>query len=73
MKTFRSVIDLWPTYAALAEKLEVSPAAVKQMRRRSSIPAAYWNKLVRGAHEEGISGLSTDVLANLAERRGTGK
>lgn len=68
--TFKTIIDLWPTYDELAIVLGVGPDAVKQMRYRNSIPARYWVLIVEAAAEEGFGLISYEKLALLAfERR----
>jgi hypothetical protein len=68
--TFKTIIDLWPTYEELAIVIGVGADAVKQMRYRNSIPARYWVLIVEAAAEEGFGLISYEQLALLAfERR----
>lgn len=67
--TFKTFIDLWPTYDELAIALGVTPHAVKQMRYRNSIPARYWVLLVEATADEGYGFISYEKLAFLAFER----
>ena len=39
------------------------------MKRRGSIPAAYWPRLIGAAADGGIEGVTYEVLAELAAKR----
>lgn len=67
--TFRTLIDLWPTYEELAIALGVSAHAVKQMRYRNNIPARYWVLLVEATADEGYGMISYEKLALMAFER----
>lgn len=64
---FRKIIDFWPTYVSLAEKLGTSPSNIKQMRMRNRIPAQYWPRLVSAAQEIGYE-IDFESLARITER-----
>lgn len=66
-RNYRAVIDMWPTYASLASELDVTPDAVKQMRRRDRIPARHWLALIRSAQRNGYPEVTLEQLAKLAE------
>lgn len=66
IKDFKSVIDLWPSLAALAEDIVVEIEAVRKWRQRGSIPAEYWVPMVEAAKGREISGVSYERLAYLA-------
>ena len=70
MKNFRQIIDFWDTYAELALDIGATAAAVKQMRRRNSIPSRYWLALVACSKQRGLN-LSFGNLAELAAERGS--
>lgn len=66
-RNYRSIIDMWPTYASLASDLQVTPDAVKQMRRRDRIPARHWLALIKSAERNGFPEVTLHQLAKWAE------
>lgn len=66
IRTFRDVIDLWPSAAELALAIGTSAEAVKKWRQRNSIPAEWWMSIVKSA--PGGAHVTADVLASLASR-----
>ena len=67
--SFKTIIDLWPTYEELAIVMGVTSHAVKQMRHRNSIPARYWVLIVEAAADEGFGMISYEKLALMAFER----
>jgi hypothetical protein len=67
--TFRQYIDLFPTYADLAQQLGATEGAVKQMRNRDHVPARYWVALVNAVRRRGGPPITYELLAILAQRR----
>lgn len=67
MKTFPSIISLWPTISSLAEDLGVQYVTAQAMVRRQRIPPRYWNALVAGAQRRGFSGVTLSALADISE------
>ena len=63
------IIDRWPSISEFAKDAGVSYGTAKAMRRRGSIPSEYWPKLVSGADDRSIDGVSYEALAKIAEAR----
>lgn len=70
MESFSQLIGLWPSMSQLAADLAVPYGVVKQWRRRDSIPSEYWRALIAAAKQRGISGITADLLTELAARNG---
>lgn len=66
----RSIIDEWPSLSDFASDIGAAYGTAKAMRRRSSIPPAYWPAAVAAAEERGL-GVSYEVLAAGAAQRAT--
>lgn len=66
METFIDLIDAWPTLSAFADDIGVSYEAAKAWRRRNSVPAPYWGRLIECAAARGIPGVTADLLVGLA-------
>ncbi|OLP56799.1 hypothetical protein BJF92_12055 [Rhizobium rhizosphaerae] len=64
--THADIINGWPTIGDFASDIGVSYGAAKAMRRRGSIPSAYWVRAVDGAEKRGLDGVSYQRLAQLA-------
>ncbi|EXL08740.1 hypothetical protein [Aquamicrobium defluvii] len=67
--SFADIIKLWPTRAALAGDIRVSPQAITNMLKRGSIPSQYWSAMVEGASERGINGVTLNALAKAAAQK----
>ena len=63
--THSDIINLWPSLAAFAQDIGVPYVTAKAMRRRGSIPAPYWIRVVACARERGIANVNLDRLAQL--------
>jgi len=63
MKTFRDVIDRWPSLQAFADDLGVAYVTAQVMRHRNSISSRRWQRVVECAVVRGIEGVSYEVLA----------
>jgi hypothetical protein len=64
--THADLINLWPSLSAFAEDLGVQYVTAKAMRRRVSVPAGYWLRMIECAETRGIEGVTLDVLARAA-------
>lgn len=64
MKTFREVIDLWPSISAFAADIGVSYVTAQVMRHRNSIAAKHWRSVVESAEERGLD-VTYELLASL--------
>jgi len=74
MKCFRDVINAWPSLSDFGSDLGITRLLAQQWRRRDSIPAGYWPRLIEKAAERGIAGVAAEALMefakqNLARRR----
>ena len=66
-RTFRDVIELWPSKEALADEIGARGAAVSKWWQRDSIPAERWSAILATSNAR-RAGLSSDVLTELAAR-----
>ncbi len=62
------IIFLWPSLSDFAGDLDIAYGTAKAMRRRGSIPAPYWPRLVAKAAERDLEGVTLEVLAESAAR-----
>ncbi|MGV6875892.1 carph-isopro domain-containing protein [Pseudochelatococcus sp. B33] len=69
MKTFADIIDLFGGPARIARAIGVTTEHASIMKRRGSIPATYWQRVVSAAEQEGVNGITLDVLAAAAAFR----
>lgn len=69
--TYKSILTLFPSSAWLAERLSISAITVRAWGNRNSIPSANWNKIVKLAYDNGIKGVTLEVLASIASRSNT--
>lgn len=60
-----AIINLWPSLSAFAGDIGVPYVTAKAMRRRGSIPAPYWLRVVARAAERNIEGVTLERLAQL--------
>jgi DNA-binding transcriptional regulator YiaG len=63
-RTFRDVIDLWPSRDMLARDLNIPSATVRSWRVRNAIPEDVWNALITTSHRHGITGLNRGIMEN---------
>ena len=61
--THTAFINLWPSLAEFAGDISVSYGTAKAMRRRGSVPPAYWSMMVKKAKERRIAGVDEKTLA----------
>lgn len=61
--THSEIIRLWPSLSEFARDLGVAYGTAKAMRRRDSIPPAYWQALVGHARARRIEGVTFEALA----------
>lgn len=64
--THADLINLWPSLSVFAEDIDVPYVTAKAMRRRMSIPAGYWTRMVDAASRRRICGVTLDGLAKAA-------
>jgi hypothetical protein len=69
MNTFSSIIDTLGGGAVVARAIgEDNAGTVRQWKRRDSIPADRWPKIVQFADEQGKNSITYERLAKLAAR-----
>lgn len=71
MKTFRDIIALWGSYAALARDVNEPYVTVQQWHWRNSIPARVWPIVVKAAADRGYAQVTLEALAALSAERAT--
>jgi len=65
IKSFRDLIELWPTREALAAEIGAKSSAVSKWWQRDSVPAEWWAPIL--SSEVAIRArLRADVLIDLA-------
>lgn len=62
------LINRWPALSAFADDIGVPYVTAKAMRRRGSIPAAYWLRVVECARARNLDGVSLEILAEMAAK-----
>jgi hypothetical protein len=67
--SFEEIIEAWPSVHFLASDLDQGLPAVKQWKRRNSIPARHWNALIAAAEARGIVGIELSLLSKLLAER----
>lgn len=67
IRTFRDVIDLWPSKKDLASEIGVTLAVVTKWWQRYSIPAERWSAILSTSVARD-AGLTSDKLTELAAR-----
>jgi len=70
MKTFRDIIDLWPTIAALADDLGLKYDRVAQWAKRDSIPGPFFADVARAAKGRDIKVSVEDLVRAAALSQG---
>ena len=68
MQTFKEIIRLWPSCEALGADVGASGNTVRKWLFRDSVPGTHWASLVKSASERGITGVTVDLLAKIADR-----
>lgn len=63
LRTYREVIELWPSAAALARFLGSKPHTVAEWWRRDSVPESKFMGIVEAAQKCGFEGVSYALLA----------
>lgn len=69
MKTFREIIDLWPTKVALADDLGLKYDRVAQWYKRDSIRSTFFDQIVRAAKGRNLKVTYEDLSHAAALRR----
>jgi hypothetical protein len=61
MNSVREIIAIWPSATVLAVAIGTNPDAVRQWRKRRSIPHRYWTDIAREARKLGFKLCSDDI------------
>lgn len=64
--SFSDLISRWPTIVAFSGDLDVPYQTAAAMKRRGSIDAEYWPKVIEKAAERDIAGVTWEALAKMA-------
>lgn len=67
MNSFEQIINAWPSIGEFANDMGVNVETARGWRKRDSIPAKYWKRLLNKASQRNIS-ISADILVDLAAR-----
>jgi len=71
MKTVDDIFNAFNGPAEVARTIGKRTEHATAMRRRGSIPVAYWPSLVVGAKARGLSGITYDALVAVHAERAT--
>lgn len=64
------LFDCFGGASSVARLLGVGASTASEMKRRGSIPVHYWPRLIEGATERGICGVTHEALTTVhAEKR----
>lgn len=66
-KTFRAIIELWPTRESLSEEIGARASTVSKWWQRDTIPAEWWSSVLNTERAR-LAGLTAENLASLAAR-----
>lgn len=69
MKCFRDVINQWPSLNEFGADLGITRLLAQQWRRRDSIPAGYWPRLIEKAADRRIKRVTLENLAGMAAQK----
>ena len=69
MLNVRDIFDHWPSRAALADDIGVTPQAITNMIARNSIPSRYWQRIIAAAARRSISGVTFESLSLAIQER----
>lgn len=64
-KSFRDLIDMWPTKRLLALEMDVSPDTVRGWKARGAIPPHHWPRFVRHCAAYGLPCTQADLVIAL--------
>lgn len=65
INTISDLIDAFGGSTRFAAVIGKNPSTASEMKRRGSIPVEYWPKVIDGARDAGIHGISNDTLVQL--------
>lgn len=67
MRSFRDIVNLWPSITAFAEDVGKTATHARTMRRRNSIPFPYWDAVIAGAQRRGLPPVTEQELKAIAK------
>lgn len=73
MRSFREVLDRWPTRAAVAEDCGVPYVNAQMWAYRNSVPSEQFIKLCAGAQRRGFEGITLELLLSLEAAKSAGE
>lgn len=65
MKSFRDLMDRWPTIKDFASETGIDLAAAYSMYRRDSIRSTHWPEIIRAARKRGFKNVTDTKLIRL--------
>ncbi len=69
MNSFKDVMNLWPSFQALADDLSENLYAVRKWHSRNSIPSNKWLSLITAAKKRRFKAVTLELLAQLADAK----
>lgn len=69
-ETSTELLESFPHYSRLADRVGVCRSQINSWRDRNSIPSSRWLRLIAAAKAEKVKGVNLGLLAKLAEERG---
>lgn len=70
MRTFADVIRRWENTEVFAADVGVPGVTGRAWKNRNSIPPVHWPAVVGAADRRGLTGITRDLLARIAEAGG---
>lgn len=71
LKTFRDVMELWPTVGQFAEEIGVPAPTANKWRQRNRVPPGFWSAIL-GTRKARKAKVTADLLVTLAARSQNG-
>jgi hypothetical protein len=68
MRSFRQIVDLWPSPTAMALDVGAPVESVRKWRQRDRIPAQYWEAVARSPPAESAA-VTSSLMARLLAAR----
>lgn len=66
LNTYRDVLELWRTRAALARVIKVKEGLVRSWHSRDSIPEKHFLRVVKAAETCGFQGITYRLLTDMS-------
>ena len=65
-KSFSEIVDLWPSFAAMADDIGAKANTVAKWHLRDRISPDCWLAVAEAAERRGYDGVTVDLMARLA-------